>query len=157
MDGTLDLPDERDVPFHTIWPEDVDALQRFHERLGERAIYLRFFGSMKELSERKAKYFAYVDRVDHVAFVALDPDNPDKIVTVVRYDRERSEDEEAEYAAIVEDRWQDHGIGIALTPRADRRSQRQRGSVFLCARDGREQAKAGAPAASGPSRARTPR
>jgi GNAT superfamily N-acetyltransferase len=33
----------------------------------------------------------------------------------VRYDRERSEDEEAEYAAIVEDRWQEHGIGIALT------------------------------------------
>jgi GNAT superfamily N-acetyltransferase len=114
-DGTLDLPDGRDVPFRTIWPEDVDALQRFHGRLGERAIYLRFFGSMKELSERKAKYFASVDRVDHVAFVALDPDNPDEIVAVVRYDRERSEEEEAEYAAIVEDRWQDHGIGIALT------------------------------------------
>ena len=53
--------------------------------------------------------------MDHVAFVALDPEDTDEIVAVVRYDRERSEDEEAEYAALVEDRWQDHGVGIALS------------------------------------------
>jgi len=104
-----------EVLFRTIQPDDVDALQRFHGRLGERTIYLRFFGSMKELSEQKARYFASVDGVDHVAFVALDPEEPDEIVALVRYDREQSEDEEAEYAALVEDRWQDHGIGIALT------------------------------------------
>ena len=104
-----------DVSFRAIRPEDVDALRRFHQRLGERTIYLRFFGSMKELSEQKAKYFASVDGVDHVALVALDPEDPDEIVAVVRYDREHSEHEKAEYAALVEDRWQDHGIGIALT------------------------------------------
>ena len=70
---------------------------------------------MKELSEQKATYFASVDGVDHVAFVALDPKDRDEIIAVVRYDREQSEDKEAEYAALVEDRWQDHGIGIALT------------------------------------------
>ena len=113
-DGTLSLPSGVDVPFRTIQPDDVDALQRFHGRLGERTIYLRFFGSMKELSEEKARYFSTVDGVDHVAFVALDPEDPDEIVAIVRYDRE-PEDEEAEYAALVEDRWQDHGLGIALT------------------------------------------
>ena len=46
-DGTLGLPDGAEVPFRTIHPDDVDALQRFHQRLGERTIYLRFFGSMK--------------------------------------------------------------------------------------------------------------
>ena len=50
-----------------------------------------------------------------MAFVALDPEDPDEIVAVVRYDREHSEQEEAEYAALVEDRWQDQGLGIALT------------------------------------------
>ncbi len=55
-DGTLSLPGGMDVSFRTIRPEDVDALRRFHQRLGERTIYLRFFGSMKELSEQKAKY-----------------------------------------------------------------------------------------------------
>jgi RimJ/RimL family protein N-acetyltransferase len=104
-----------DVPFRIIHPEDIDALRRFHQRLGERTIYLRFFGSMKELSEEKAKYFATVDGVNHVAFVALDPEDPDEIIAVVRYDREQREDEKAEYAALVEDRWQDQGIGIALT------------------------------------------
>ena len=64
---------------------------------------------MKELSEEKAEYFASTDGIDQVAFVALDPEDPDEIVAVVRYDREHSEQEEAEYAALVEDRWQDQG------------------------------------------------
>jgi GNAT superfamily N-acetyltransferase len=114
-DGTLTLPGGTGVPFRTIRPDDVDALRRFHGRLGERTVYLRFFGSMKELSEQKAKYFASVDGVDHVAFVALDPQDPGEIVAVVRYDREGSEDREAEYAALVEDRWQDRGVGMGLT------------------------------------------
>ena len=114
-DGTLSLPGGTVISFRTIRPDDVDALQRFHGRLGQRTIYLRFFGSMKELSEQKAKYFASVDGVDHVAFVAVDPQDPDEIVGLVRYDREQSGDEEAEYAALVEDRWQDRGVGIALT------------------------------------------
>ena len=60
-DGTLSLPCGTDLPFRTIQPDDVDALLRFHERLGERTIYFRFFGSMKELSKEKAKYLATVD------------------------------------------------------------------------------------------------
>lgn len=114
-EGTLSLDGKLEVPFRTIHPDDVDALQRFHQRPGELTIYLRFFGSMKELSEEKAEYFASTDGIDQVAFVALDPEDPDEIVAVVRYDREHSEQEEAEYAALVEDRWQDQGLGIALT------------------------------------------
>lgn len=101
-DGTLSLLGGMDVSFRAIRPEDVDALRRFHQRLGERMIYLRFFGSMKELSEQKAKCFASVDGVDHVALVALDPEDSDEIIAVVRYDREQSEHEKAEYAALVE-------------------------------------------------------
>ena len=53
-DGTLSLPGGIDVPFRLIRPDDVPALQRFHERLSEKTIYLRFFGSLKELPEAKA-------------------------------------------------------------------------------------------------------
>ena len=81
-----------------------------------RAIYQRFFGCLNEFSEQKAKYFAHADGVDHFAFVALDPDDPDEIIAIVRYDRERDEDQ-AEYAAIVQDSWQGHGVGIKLTRR----------------------------------------
>ncbi len=115
-DGTLNLPGGVDVPFRLIRPDDVSALQRFHERLSEKTIYLRFFGSLQELPEAKANYFAHVDGVDHLAFVALDPDDPDEIIALVRYDREPGS-ERAEYAALVEDRWQRHGVGIELTRR----------------------------------------
>src|SRR5918994_7205625 len=112
--GTINLPSGVDVPFRLIQPDDVPALQRFHRRLSEKTIYLRFFGSLKELDKEKARFFAHVDGVDHLAFVALDPDDPDEIIALVRYDRE-PDSEKAEYAALVEDRWQDHGVGIALT------------------------------------------
>jgi GNAT superfamily N-acetyltransferase len=113
-DGTLSLSGGVDVPFRLIRPDDVPALQRFHSRLSEKTIYLRFFGSLQELPKKKAQFFAHVDGVDHLAFVALDPEDQDEIIALVRYDREPGS-EKAEYAALVEDRWQDHGVGIALT------------------------------------------
>jgi RimJ/RimL family protein N-acetyltransferase len=112
--GTLNLSSGLEIPFRLIHPDDVSALQRFHERLSERSIYLRFFGSLKELPEEKANYFANVDGADHFALAALDPEDPDEIIAIVRYDRE-PDSERAEYAALVEDRWQGQGVGIALT------------------------------------------
>jgi GNAT superfamily N-acetyltransferase len=114
--GTLSLRDSVDVAFRVIEPDDVPALQRFHERLSDNTVYLRFFGSMEEFSEEKAQYFAHVDGEDHFAFVALDPDDPEEIIAVVRYDREPGE-ERAEYAALVEDRWQGCGLGMEMTRR----------------------------------------
>jgi GNAT superfamily N-acetyltransferase len=112
--GTLSLPSGVDLPFRLIQPDDVSALQQFHQRLGDQTIYLRFFGSLDEFPEEKAHYFANVDGTDHFALVALDPEDPDQIIALVRYDRE-PDSERAEYAALVEDRWQDQGVGIALT------------------------------------------
>jgi GNAT superfamily N-acetyltransferase len=113
-DKTLSLPDGVAIPFRTIQPDDVPALQRFHTRLSDQTVHLRFFGPMDELSEEKARYFAHVDGVDHFALVALDPDEPDEVIAVVRYDREPGS-ERAEYAALVEDRWQERGLGMGLT------------------------------------------
>jgi GNAT superfamily N-acetyltransferase len=115
-DQTLTLPSGVDVPFRLIQPDDVSALQRFHARCSDRTIYLRFFGSLEEFPEEKAQYFAHVDGVDHFALVALDPEDPEEIIALVRYDREAA-NERAEYAALVEDRWQGYGLGISLTQR----------------------------------------
>jgi GNAT superfamily N-acetyltransferase len=116
-EGTLRLPSGYEVPFRIVQPNDAPALQRFLGRYSERTIYLRFFGSLKEFPEEKAQYFAHVDGVDHFAFVALDPLDQDEIIAIVRYDREPPREEQAEYAAIVQDSWQGYGIGIALTRR----------------------------------------
>ena len=113
-DGTLVLGDGTSVPVRRIKAEDATALQRLVSRSSDRSIELRFFGSMKKLSDEMARRFADVDGKDRFALVALDPENSDEIVGVVRYARE-GYDDGAEYAALIEDRFQGRGLGIRLT------------------------------------------
>ena len=112
----LTLPSGGEVPSRVIHPKDAPALQRVHARCSQRTIYLRFFGLMKELSDEKARYFASTDGADHFGLVALDPQDQNEIIAVVRYARNPG-DERAEYAALVEDRWQGQQIGASLTHR----------------------------------------
>lgn len=104
------------MPVRGVRPEDAPALQRLVGRLSEETIRLRYFGSMKELSEKQARYFAEVDGQDRYALVALDPENEGEILAVVRYDRQEGTNK-AEYAALVEDRMQGLGLGTGLTRR----------------------------------------
>lgn len=106
-DGTV-------VPVREIRPGDAAALQDLVERSSDRSVHLRFFGPLKRLSDKDARRFAEVDGRDRFALVALDPEDPGEIVGVVRYEREPDTDA-AEYAALVEDRFQDRGLGIGLT------------------------------------------
>jgi L-amino acid N-acyltransferase YncA len=111
----LTLADGVVVPVRIIRADDAPALQRLHKRLSEESIRLRFFGSMKELSARKARYFAHVNGVNSFALVALDPtEHHDEIIAVVRFDCEEGTDK-AEYTALVEDRWQGSGLGLGMT------------------------------------------
>jgi RimJ/RimL family protein N-acetyltransferase len=114
--GSVELLDGTSVPYHAIAPENASALQRFHHRLSERSIYLRFFGVKPELSDREAVYFTNLDKINRFALVAVDPERPEEIVGVVSFDREGTT-ERAEYAAEVEDSWQGRGLGLALTRR----------------------------------------
>jgi len=114
VSGVLELRDGVRVPVREIRAQDAPALRRLVSRSSERSIELRFFGPMKELSEEKARRFAEVDGQDRFALVALDPEDEGEIVAVVRYERERDTDG-AEYAVLVEDRFQGRGLGIGLT------------------------------------------
>jgi len=112
----LALRDGVCVPVRVIRVDDAPALQRLVGRSSARTIQLRFFGPLKELSDESARHFADVDGEDRFALVALDPENMDEIVAVVRYERE-GESGAAEYAALVEDRFQGRGLGVGLTRR----------------------------------------
>jgi GNAT superfamily N-acetyltransferase len=114
--GSVELLDGSSIAYHAIAPENASALQRFHHRLSERSIYLRFFAAKPELSDREAGYFTNVDMINRFALVALDPERPEEIIGVVSFDREGTS-ERAEYAAEVADRWQGRGLGMALTRR----------------------------------------
>src|SRR5215204_7795595 len=110
----LILGDGTCVPVRRIQAEDAAALQRLVGRSSDRSIELRFFGPLRELSDEMAERFADVDGKDRFALVALDPQDTGEIVAVVRYAREKGTDG-AEYAALVEDKFQGRGLGIALT------------------------------------------
>jgi GNAT superfamily N-acetyltransferase len=112
--GSVELLDGTSVAYHAIAPENTSALQRFHHRLSERSIYLRFFAAKPELSDREAGYFTNVDGINRFALVAVDPEREGEIIGVVSFDREGTS-ERAEYAAEVEDSWQGRGLGLALT------------------------------------------
>jgi GNAT superfamily N-acetyltransferase len=113
-DQTLTVSSGDEIPFRVVRPDDAPALQRLHARCSERTIHLRFFGSMRKLSDEQARYFASTDGVNHLGLVALDPQDSEEIIAVVRCARKPG-DERAEYAALVEDGWQGQGIGAALT------------------------------------------
>jgi RimJ/RimL family protein N-acetyltransferase len=112
--GTLALRDGTSVTVRRIRAGDAAALQRLVGRSSDRSVELRFFGPLKELTDEMARQFADVDGKDRYALVALDPEDPDEIVGVVRYGREKGTDG-AEYAALIEDRFQHRGLGMGLT------------------------------------------
>jgi RimJ/RimL family protein N-acetyltransferase len=129
--GAILLEDGTAIPYRPIWPADREALQRFHGRHSELAIYLRFFRVQRALDEAQARHFTELDGVDRFALVALDPAEPSEIIGVVRYDREPGTNR-AEYAAIVAGAWQGKGLGLGLTRRLIE-SAKRRGIRAFCA------------------------
>jgi RimJ/RimL family protein N-acetyltransferase len=112
--SVLALRDGTCVPVRRVRAGDAAALQRLVGRSSDRSVELRFFGPLKRLSDEMAERFADVDGEDRFALVALDPLDRDEIVGVVRYERE-GDTGGAEYAALIEDRFQGRGLGIGLT------------------------------------------
>jgi N-acetylglutamate synthase-like GNAT family acetyltransferase len=110
----LALRDGTCVPVRRVRAEDAEALQRLVGRSSDRSVELRFFGPLKRLSDEMARRFAEVDGEVRFALVALDPRDRGEIVGVVRYERE-GDTGGAEYAALIEDRFQERGLGLGLT------------------------------------------
>jgi GNAT superfamily N-acetyltransferase len=109
----LILSDGVRLAVRPIRPSDAPALRRLHARLSELSIYLRYFTLLVELPEPLARELAESDGITRGVLVALDPDRPDEIVAVAQWDREPGSDE-AEFALLVDDRWQGRGLGLAL-------------------------------------------
>ena len=130
-EGTLVLADGAIVPFRPIRPDDTAALQAFHAGLSVQSVYFRFFGFVLALTAERARSFTDLDGTNRFALVALDPAKPETIIAVARYDGEVGTDR-SESAAIVTDRWQGRGLGLALTRRL-LAAARRRGVHYLYA------------------------
>ena len=117
----VDLHALRDGPVVTIRPirpDDRERLQLTHERLSDQSRYRRFMTAKPTLSAADASYLVDIDGCDHYALVATvaEPDG-EAIIAVARYIRLSRHPEIAEFAIVVADDWQGHGIARELLGR----------------------------------------
>jgi acetyl coenzyme A synthetase (ADP forming)-like protein len=102
--------DGRTVHIRPVAPDDLDAMMEMWSRLSLETIRLRFFAPRK-MDREQMRYFTEVDYHDRFALVA---ERNDRILGVARFDRLGEDAQTAEFAVLVEDAEQGHGIGTAL-------------------------------------------
>ena len=110
------VSDDCDARLRAIAPDDARRLIALFHRLSDETIRYRFFIAKKELLPSEAEHFASVDYRLRMAVVAECATTPERaLVGVARYDASQSPDaERAEFAIVVEDRFQGRGLGKVL-------------------------------------------
>ena len=116
---TVTLRDGAPVIVRPIRPDDAPRLQALHARLSPETIYLRFLGMHLTLSNTEAEQLANVDYRTRMAFVAARAERGEEdLIGVARYALLGPERPgEAEAAIVIEDRYQDRGLGSILIDR----------------------------------------
>ncbi len=110
------LRDGTNVTIRPIRPDDAPRLQAFHARLSPQTIFWRYLYAHPVLSATEAQHLARVGCENHVAFVASRTEQSrEEIVGMACYERlGPGHADEAEFAIVVEDRFQRQGIGTLL-------------------------------------------
>lgn len=118
----LPLREGRTGVLRPIRPDDAQALQEFVRGLSEEARYMRFVSMMRELTPRMLSRYTHVDYHRELALVAT-CDLPDEggqlretIIGLAHYLR-NPDGRGAEYALVIADNWQGHGLGRRLMSR----------------------------------------
>ena len=103
------------ICYKTLEKGDRSKLIEGFKRLSAKSVYHRFFGIMKELSEKQLDGFLSMDNKDHIAWAAFDIIDEENIgVGVGRFKRSKLQPKEAEIALTVIDDYQNQGVGTTL-------------------------------------------
>lgn len=124
-----------EVTIRPIRPEDEPLMVKFHEKLSDRSVYLRYFGTLslktRVAHERLVRIcFGNYDRELALVVERRSPSGPE-IIGVGRMNR-ISEGHEAEVAVVVTDQYQNQGIGAELLRRVIEVSRKE-GVRSICA------------------------
>ncbi len=110
----LTLKDGTRVHLRAIRPDDAPRLSELYDRLSRHTAYQRFFTVMQRLPPDWARMFASVDYRTRFAVVAEHRgERGPELVGVGRYEP-TDDPETAEVAFVVQDGWQDRGLGTIL-------------------------------------------
>ena len=109
------LRDGRKLLLRPVRPEDASLEQEFVRKLSSEARYFRFHHGLAELSTAMLVRFTQIDYDCEMAFIALHTTADGKLeeVATSRYVQE-ADGETCEFALVVSDAWQGHGLGSAM-------------------------------------------
>jgi acetyltransferase len=116
---SVELGDGTTVILRPIRPEDEPLLIAFHKTLSEESVYLRYFHAMNlssRVAHERLTRICFIDYDREMAFVAEQKDpatGTSAILGVGRLSKRRGTDD-AEFALIIRDGVQGHGLGTAL-------------------------------------------
>ena len=98
-----------------IRPEDAAIEQDFVKNLSDESKYSRFMNTLQELSQSMLIRFTQIDYDREMALIATTADDSSQTIQigVARY-LSQPDGESVEFALVVADHWQKHGIGRKL-------------------------------------------
>jgi GNAT superfamily N-acetyltransferase len=105
------LRDGTRVLIRPIRPDDAQGLVDLYARLSRHTAYQRFFTIMKRLPPDWAAILATVDYERRLALVA---ERDGEVVGVARWEPTGDRDDTVEVAFVVQDGWQNRGLGTWL-------------------------------------------
>ena len=114
-----ELRDGTPYTLRPIRPEDEPLMVRFHERLSDRSVYMRYFYPInfeKRVSHDRLARICFIDYDREMVLVAekKDPETGEgEIMAVGRLNKLRGVNE-AEYAVTIDDEHQRHGLGTKI-------------------------------------------
>jgi len=105
-----------------IRPDDAELLQTFVRELSQEARYMRFVSMMRELTPHMLSRYTHVDYHRELALVATAEaphghGQPRQAIIGLAHYLRNPDGQGAEYALVIADHWQGHGLGRRLMTR----------------------------------------
>lgn len=112
--SSLQTADGIPITIRPIRPEDAKLEQEFTKHLSEHAKYLRFWAHLQELTPEILLRFTQIDYDREMALIAVYEENSKENCLGITQYTINPDQESCEFAIVIDDHWQNKGIGSQL-------------------------------------------